>query len=77
MSGVTCTREATHGDVYSDETARDPSVRSTRTKARGGCSSRLLETSQVRRATVESRVNLHERARDAKWAVCDAAVMLV
>ena len=70
MSGVTCTREATHGDVYADGGARDPSVRITRTEARGGCSSRLLETSRVRRATAGSRVNLHEHAREAKWAVC-------
>ena len=29
MSGVTCTREAMHGDVYADGAARDPSVRIT------------------------------------------------
>ena len=33
-----------------------------------------LETSQVRRATAGSRVNLHEHACDAKWVVCHAAV---
>ena len=53
-------------DVNADGGARDPSVRITRTEARGGCSSRLLETSRVRRATAGSRVNLHEHARDAK-----------
>ena len=77
MSGVTCTREATHGDVYADGGARDPSVRITRIEARGGCSSRLLETSPVRRATVGSRVNLHEHACDAKWVVCHAALTIV
>ena len=77
MSGVTCTREATHGDVHADGGARDPSVRITRIEARGGCSSRLLEASQVRRATAGSRVNLHERACDAKWVMCHAAVMVV
>ena len=74
---MTCTREATHGDVYADGGASDPSVRITRIEARGGCSSRLLETSQVRRATAGSRVNLHEHARDAKWVVCHAAVTVV
>ena len=49
MSGVTCTREATQGDVYTDAGARDPSVRITRIEARGGCSSRLLDiTSSTR-----------------------------
>ena len=37
MSEVTCTKEATHGDVCADGAARDPSVRITRTEARGGC----------------------------------------
>ena len=37
----------------------------------------LLETSQVRRATAGSRVNLHEHACDAKWVMCHAAVMVV
>ena len=77
MSGVTCTREATHGDVYADGGARDPSVIITRIEARGGCSSRLRETLQVRRATAGSRVNLHEHACDAKWVVCRAAVTVV
>ena len=77
LSGVTCTREATHGDVYADGGARDPSVRITRTEARRGCSSRMLETSQVRRATAGSRVNLHEHACDAKWVVRHAAVTVV
>ena len=77
MSGVTCTREATHGDVHADGGARDPSVSITRTEARGGCSSRLLETSRLRRATARSRVNLHEHACDAKWMMCHAAVMVV
>ena len=78
MSEVTCTREATHGDVYADGGARDPSVIITRIEARGGCSSRLRETLlQVRRATAGSRVNLHEHACDAKWVVCHAAVTVV
>ena len=77
MSGVTCRREATHGDVYGDGVARDPSVRITRIEARGGCSSRSLETSQVRRATAGSRVNLHEHACDAKWVVRHAALTVV
>ena len=68
--------EATHGDVYADGGARDPSVRITRIEAKG-CSSRLLETSQIRRATVGSRVNLHEHACDAKWVVCHSAVTVV
>ena len=49
MSGVTCTREATH----------------------------VTSTQTGRRAAAGSRVNLHEHARDAKWAVCHAAVMVV
>ena len=77
MSGLTCTRDATHGDVYAEGGARDPSVRIARPEARGVCSSRLLETTRVPRATAGSRVNLHEHARDAKWAVCHAAVMVV
>ena len=77
VSGVTCTRDATHGDVYADGGARDPSVRIARIETRGRCSSRLLETSLVRRATAGSRVNLHEHACDAKWVMCHAAVMVV
>ena len=77
MSGLTCAREATKGDVYADGRARDPSVRITRIEAIRGCSSRLLETSQVRRATAGSKVNLHEHACDAKWVVCHAAMMVV
>ena len=67
MSGVTCTKEATHGDLHADGGACE----------RGGCSSRLLETSQVPRATAGSRVNLHEHACDPKWVMCHAAVMVV
>ena len=77
MSGVICTREAAHGDVYADGGARDPSVRITRIKARGGCSSRLLEKSHVRRATAGSRVNLRYHAFYAKWVMCHAAVTVV
>ena len=69
MSVVTCTREDTHGDVYAEGGGRNPS-RITRIEARGRVSSRLLETSQVRRATAGSRANLHEHACDAKWVMC-------
>ena len=72
-----CTREAAHGDVYADGGALDPSVRITRIEVRGGRSSRLLETSRVRRETAGSRVNLHEHSCDAKWVMCHAAVMVV
>ena len=74
---MSCTREATHGDVHADGGARDPSVTITRIEARGGCSSRLPETSPVQRATAGTRVNLHEHACDAKCVVCHAAVKIV
>ena len=69
MSVVTCTREDTHGDVYADGGGRNPS-RITRIEARGRVSSRLLKTSQVRRATAGSRANLNEHGCDAKWVMC-------
>ena len=65
-SGVTCTREATNGDVYAEGGARDPSIKITRVEAKGGCSSRLLETSQVQRATAGSKF-LPQRERVTSW----------
>ena len=76
MSGVTCTRVATHGIVNADGgTSR--SIRQNYTHRGERNMFVCLRHHKSDARLLGSTVNLHEHACDAKWVMCHAAVMVV